>query len=100
MLLMKSFYIALFALTLVHSAVSLGAYRFLAKTTVECSRDIPAIDTTTPEQRAAGQSTLTLSHWQAVTREIPTPVVFYMWAGYIGLAAAAFYAVYFRLRHG
>jgi hypothetical protein len=35
-----------------------------------------------------------------VSRAIPTPVIFYMWFGYIGLAAAALYALYFHLLHG
>jgi hypothetical protein len=97
---MKPFFIALVTLALVHSAVSFGAYRFLTKTTaVESSTDAPPVETTTPEQRAQGQSTFTVTHTKMVTRAIPTPVVFYMWAGYIGLAAAALYALYFRLTH-
>ena len=97
---MKPFFIALVTLALVHSAISFGAYRFLTRTTVESSTDAPPVETTTSEQRAQGQSTFTLTHTEMVRREIPMPVVFYMWAGYIGLAAAALYALYFRLRHG
>lgn len=97
---MKPFFIALVTLALVHSAVSFGAYRFLTKTTVESSTDAPPVETTTPGQRAQGQSTFTHTHIETVKRYIPTPVVFYVCAGYIGLAAAALYALYFRLRHG
>jgi len=97
---MKPFLISLIALVLVHSAVSFGAYRLLTKTTVESSTDVPPVETTTPQQRAQGQSTFTLTHKETVRRAIPAPVIFYVWAGYIGLAAAALYALYFRLRNG
>lgn len=97
---MKQFFIALVALALVHSAVSICAFRFLAKTTVESSTDLPPVETTTPDQRARGESSVTLTHAEVVKRAIPTPVIFYLWFGYAGLAAAALYALYFRLRHG
>jgi hypothetical protein len=97
---MKLFFIALVTLALVHSAVSFGAYRFLTRTTVELLPGPPPVETTTPNQRASGQSSFTLSSTELVRRAIPTPVVFYMWFGYIGLAASALYALYFRLRHG
>ena len=97
---MKPFFIALVTLALVHSAVSFGAYRLLTKSTVETSTDTPPVETTTPEQRTQGQSSFTLRHTEMVRRAIPIPVIFYVWAGYIGLAAAALYALYFRLRHG
>lgn len=97
---MKQFFIALVTLALVHSAVSFGAYRFLTRTTVESSTDAPPVETTAPDQRASGQRSFTFAHTEMVSRAIPTPVIFYMWFGYIGLAAAALYALYFHLLHG
>jgi hypothetical protein len=97
---MKPFFIALVTLALIHSAVSFCAYRFLTKTTVESSTDAPPIETTNPDQRASGESSIVLIHTEVVRKAVPTPVIFYMWFGYVGLAAAALYALYFRLRHG
>jgi hypothetical protein len=96
---MKQFFIALVTLTLVHSAVSFGAYRLLTKTTVQPSTQTPPVETTTPEERTSGQSSFTMTYTKTVRRAVPTPIIFYMWAGYIGLTAAAVYALYFRLSH-
>ena len=96
----KDFLIALAVLTLVHSFVSFAAYRFLTKTTVESSTDHPPAQTTTPEQQARGETTITLMHEEVVSRVVPMPVVLYIWFGYAGLTAAMLYSLYFRIRHG
>ncbi len=97
---MRPFFTALLLLALVHSLVSFGAYRFLTETTVESSTDASPVNTTTPDERAQGKSSFVLTHTGVVKRIIPTPVIFYMWFGYSGLAAAGLYALYFRFRHG
>ena len=91
----KEFFIALAVLALLHSVVSFAASRFLTKTTVESSTDHPPVQTTTPEQQARGESTITLKHTEVVSKVVPMPVVLYMWFGYAGLAAALLYSVYF-----
>ena len=97
---MKRFLITLAVLALVHSIVSFCAYRFLTKTVVKSSSESPPAETTTPDQRGRGESTFTLTHTEIVERAVPTPIIFYTWFGYCGLAASALYALYFRLRHG
>ena len=97
---MKQFLIALAALAVVHTAVSFGAYRLLTKTTVESAKDEPPVETTTVADRARGVTTIALMHTKRMTKAVSTPVLFYIWSGYVGLAVAALYALYFRLRHG
>ena len=97
---MKQFFIALATLALVHSVVSFAAYRFLTKTTVQSSPGTPPIETTTPEQRARGELSFVGGDMKVVRKAVPAPVIFYVCAGYAGLAIAALYPLYFRLRYG
>src|SRR3954462_9842345 len=95
----KAFWTALAVLVVVHSIVSLAAYQFFTKTSVGSKTKYPTVEVTTPEQRARGEAAFTSLERSVVTKSRPTPVIFYVWFGYGGLAAALVYAVLFRLRH-
>jgi len=95
----KTFWISLTVLVLVHSIVSFAAYRFLTKTT-DVASPLPDGETTTIEKRSDGITVITNLKARVVTRVVPTPVIFYVWCGYGGLAAALVYALVYRLRHG
>jgi hypothetical protein len=86
---MTQFVVALAVLTLVHSVVSLAAHRLFTESTVLSRTKSEPIETSTPEQRESGKITFTSTGTMVVLRSRPTVVTFYMWAGYIGLAAAA-----------
>jgi hypothetical protein len=90
---MKLFLIALGALAVVHTVVSFAAYQFLTPTKLlSASTDPTPVDTTTPEQRARGESSFRLrSDVKTYSKAVPTPVIFYMVSGYAGLAAAVLY---------
>ena len=96
------FAFALLVLLVVHTAVSLSAYRWLAKSTViyETGRQ-PSVDVTTPEQKLAGIHKIKIvTKTQVVKRVIPGPVLCYIAAGYVGLALAAAVLFVGWLRHG
>jgi len=90
---MKQFLIALAALAVVHTAVSFAAYRLLTKTTVESARDEPPVERTTAADQTREVTMITLMQTKTMTKAAPIPVVFYMWAGYAGLALAVLYAL-------
>lgn len=96
----KGFFAALAVLTVVHSIVSLVAYRCFEVKTVEASVYHAANETTTPEQRARGEASIALKHETVVTRAVPNPVVFYVWFGYLGLAVAVVTTIWFKLSNG
>jgi hypothetical protein len=100
---MKLFLVALGALALVHTLVSFAAYQFLTETKLLSTNtpDSTPVDITTPEQRARGESSFRLrTEVKTYSKAVPTPVIFYMWSGYAGLAAAVLYFAYFKLRYG
>lgn len=92
----KSFVISLIVLTLVHSIVSFFAYRCFEKRTIESSLNHPAVDVTSPGQQTKGEATIVLKHEQVTVSTVPTPVIHYMWFGYLGLAVAIVTAIWFR----
>jgi hypothetical protein len=96
---MKPFFISLGVLVLVHSLISFAAYRFLTKTTVLSTTDYPPVETTTADEKARGERTIVLQHSTEMARSTPMPVYFYIWSGYVGLGAAALYALYSRVGH-
>jgi len=85
---MKQFYIALATLAVVHSLVSFGAYRVFTKRTVEQSSE------------TTDRTEFSISEARVEIISRPSVIVWYMWAGYIGLAASALYVLYYQLRHG
>jgi hypothetical protein len=82
----KSFLVALVILTLFHAIVSFAAFRIFTM-----RRDLPVdskvIETTTPLQREAGQSSFRMmtGHSESFT---PIPVALYIMGGFIGLGIA------------
>src|SRR6266853_6292417 len=83
----SQFIFALAVLLIIHTAVSLGAYRWLTKTTVKESPKINPVEVTTPEQEQRGEKVYVLGT-RVVSRMVPWPVPCYIWAGYIGLGAS------------
>jgi len=83
----KSFLVALVILTFFHAMVSFAAFRIFT-----VRRDLPVdskvIETTTPAQRAAGQSSFRMmtGHSESFT---PIPVALYIMGGFIGLGIAS-----------
>ncbi len=94
---MKQFLIAFVTLALIHSAVSFAAFRLFTKSTVLSSFEGPPVETTTTEQRDAGEASFVMTNTKSVMCSRPTVVVFYMWSGYFGLIVSALYALYSRL---
>ena|SRR5437879_573097 len=85
----KQFLLAFFVLALVHTAVSLGAYKWLTKTTTVSRSPEAAIDITTPEQKARGEKAIELvRESRLVERVIPSAIVYYVWFGYAGLVVS------------
>ena len=83
----NQFFLALAVLLVIHTAVSLGAYRWLTKTTVqESPKNIP-VEATMPEQAQRGERVY-IANTRIVSRIVPWPVPCYIWAGYAGLGAA------------
>jgi hypothetical protein len=77
-------------LLVVHTAVTLGAYRWLAKSTVIWKySDSTIVETTTAEQEARGESSFTTREEVVVGSTVPIPVLCYVYAGYAGLGLAA-----------
>ncbi len=86
----SQFFLALFVLLAIHTAVSLGAYRWLTTTTVlhESGEQLP-VEITTAEQQTRGERSFRMAtKTQVISRVIPTPLWYYIWAGYGGLGAA------------
>ena len=81
------FFFALAVLLLIHSVVSLGAYRWLTKTTVRESRKDLPVEVTTAEQEQRGEKAY-ITNTRVVSRVVPWPVPCYIWAGYVGLGAS------------
>ena len=98
----NQFLLALLVLLVVDTGVSLSAYRWLTKTrTVQVSGQQPPVDITTPAQQARGEKAISvLWESQVITRVVPTPVVYYVWAGYLGLGFAVVMWVVGWLRQG
>ena len=98
---MKDFWLALAALAVAHTLVSFAAYRLLTETRNNwASTETPPVETTTPAEQARDIRSFEIRERLSVTKIVPTPVIFYMWSGYAGLAAAVLYLAYFKLRYG
>ena len=95
-------WIALVVLLLIHTGVSLGAYRWLVKTTLlEESAEEPPVEVTTPEQAARGEHVFQMvAESQVLSRVIPTLVMYYVWAGYLALGVSAVMCLYAWIRYG
>ncbi|WP_395749999.1 hypothetical protein [Prosthecobacter sp.] len=85
---MKQFYIALVTLAVMHSLVSFGAYRVF--TTQEV----------VPSSELEKRTEFSVSQTRIVIVSRPAVIVWYMWSGYIGLAAAFLCAIYDAIRNG
>ena len=83
------FFFALVVLVAVHTAISLGAWHWLTKTTVlqEWPRDVP-VEVTAFEYQRRGEK-IYIANKRVVSRMVPWPVPLYIWAGYAGLAGSA-----------
>ena|SRR5258706_11031249 len=92
--------IAFIVLLVVHSGVSLAAYRFLTSTTrINLPVDSSPVDITTPEQRARGEAAFRVAtEAEEVTVEVPWSVRLYVIFGYAALAVAVVLALVARLR--
>jgi hypothetical protein len=97
----SQFLLALFVLLAIHTAVSLGAYRWLTKTTtLHESGEQPPVEITTPEQQARGEKSFrVVTKTQVISRMIPSPVRCYVWGGYAGLGVALLVWVLQQVRH-
>lgn len=89
----KNFWLTLLVLVFVHTAVCFAADR-LFTSRYTAPPDAAPVETTTPEQMARGEASFTM-----VTARIERPfsVIFYTFAGYIGLLAAAAWALFTRM---
>jgi len=93
---LKSFLIALAVLTVFHAISSFAAYRIFT-----VRRDLPVdssvTETTTPAERAAGESSFRMMTGRSETIT-PMPVTLYIMGGFIGLVIAAIVGAitYFR----
>jgi hypothetical protein len=96
----KSALNAFVALLIIHSLVSLAAYRFLTTTTrTSLPVDSTPLETTTADQRARGESSFRImTGHELVTREIPYSVRLYVIFGYAALAVALVIALIDRFR--
>jgi hypothetical protein len=91
---------AFVVLLLVHSLVSICAYQFLTtRTQTALPVDPTPVETTTPEQRALGETSFQITTGAGrVTRSVPWVVTFYVSFGYVALALAIAFAIIGRLR--
>ena len=96
----KGFFLALAVLTVVHTLVSFLAYRYFEIRAVGASVHHPPLETTTPEQRVRGAASVTIMRETVVTTTVPTPVVFYVWFGYLGLTVAVVTRIWIKLSSG
>jgi hypothetical protein len=92
----RAFWISLAVLLAVHTVVSILGYRVFTVHS-QMPGDGTPIDVTTPQQRAAGESSFRVITNRRVT---PMPVVFYICGGYAALGGATLFLVYTRLRAG
>jgi short subunit dehydrogenase-like uncharacterized protein len=92
--------IAFVVLLVVHSLVSLAAYRFLTTTTrTPLPVNSTPVETTTAAERAQGKSSFRIMTESAVvTRKIPYSVRLYVIFGYAALAVALVIALIDRFR--
>jgi hypothetical protein len=86
----SQFFVALLVLLAIHTAVSVGAYRWLTKTTVLLeSGKQPVVETTSAEEQARGERSFRMvTATRVISRVIPSPVRYYVLAGYAGLGVA------------
>jgi|SRR5688572_10067970 len=91
---------AFVVLLVIHSLVSLAAYRFLTATTrTSLPVDSTPVETTTAEHRARGESSFRImTGREVVTREIPHSVRLYVIFGYAALAVALVITLITRFR--
>jgi hypothetical protein len=92
--------IAFIVLLIVHSLVSVGAYRFLTTTTrTSLPVDSTPMDVSTAEQKARGVTTFeVVTRSEAVTIEVPWSVRLYVIFGYAALAVALILVLIARSR--
>ena len=90
------FFIALAILIVFHALAGFAAYKIFT-----VRRHIPPapVETTTPEERASGRSSVrgTMEYWVKFT---PLPVTLYIVGGFVGLGAAAIIGAFAYLRGG
>lgn len=95
---LKRFLVALAVLTIFHAIASFAAYRIFS-----VRRDLPVdstvIETTTPAERANGESSfrMMIERRKTIT---PMPVVLYVIGGFIGLGIAGMIGAIKYLRGG
>ena len=95
---LKSFLIALAVLTAFHAIASFAAYRiFTVRHDIKV--DSTVVDTTTPAQRAAGESSFRMMTGRSETFT-PMPVALYILGGFIGLGIAGIVGAFTYLRGG
>jgi len=92
----RDFWVSLAVLFTLHTVVSFASYRLFTVRSPLPGDGAP-IETTTPEQRAAGESSFRVVTNRRVT---PMPVIFYICGGFAALGAATLFMVYNRLRAG
>jgi hypothetical protein len=91
----KNFWLTLLVLLCVHTAVCFAADR-LFTSRYTAPPDATSVETTTPEQRARGEASFTMVKGRT---ERPVSVIFYAFAGYVGLLAAAAWALFTRMQN-
>lgn len=92
----KAFWVSLAVLFALHTVVSFASYRLFTVSSPMPGDGTP-VEITTPEQKAAGESSFRVVTGRKVT---PMPVVFYICGGFAALGGAALFMVYTRLRAG
>ena len=93
----NQFLVALLVLLAIHTAISLGAYRWLTRTKVkEWPKDVP-VEVTTPEQAQRGEKVF-IANKRIVSCSVPWPVPCYVWGGYAGLGVAVLIWLLHRVR--
>ena len=90
----KAFWVSLAVLIALHTVVSFASYRVFTVSSPMPGDGTP-VDITTPEQKAAGESSFQVVTNRTVT---PMPVVFYIYGGFVALGVATLFMVYTRLR--
>ena len=91
--------LAFIVLLMVHTAVSYGTCRWMAKPTLlwETGKQ-PPVETTTPKQEARGEKSFEFRKKAQLFSSVPIPVLCYAFTGYAGLGLAAIweFVVWFR----
>jgi hypothetical protein len=90
----KSFMASLLFLLIVHSTISFGAYRYFTQKIVESQTSHPPLAITTVGQASQEKMTIVLTKTIVRKLALPTPVIFYVWFGYVGLASAVLFALF------